>query len=130
MQLEKPKSAITFLKTKDLVETTHFYTQVMGFELVLDQGSCMIFRVSTNSYLGFCLTEGSTGSEEIMVTLEVDDVDAASLYFESQGIEIEVMPRLNERYQIYQMIICDPNGYWIEIQRFLDPLWHLEKKEK
>ena len=123
MTVPKPKSAITFLKTKDLEETTQFYTRIMGFELVLDQGGCRIFRITPNSYIGFCLTDGSTGSDEVIFTLEIDDVDGACTYFESLGIEIAVKPRLNERYKIYQMFIQDPNGYSIELQRFLDPAW-------
>lgn len=123
MTVLKPISAITFLKTRDLEETTQFYTRIMGFELALDQGTCRIFRISKNCYIGFCLTEGSTGSDEIIFTLEIDDVDGACAYFEAQGIEIDVKPRLNERYRIYQMFIRDPNGYSIELQRFLDPAW-------
>jgi catechol 2,3-dioxygenase-like lactoylglutathione lyase family enzyme len=124
MNFKKPTSAIIFLKTNDLAETTRFYSEVMNFEFVLDQGDCRIFRTISNSYLGFCLTEESTGSSEIMITFEVEDVDAARDYFESKGIEIELQPRLNDRFQIYQMFIRDPNGYVIEIQRFLDPHWH------
>ena len=29
----QPVSGVTFLKTKDLEATTHFYTQIMGFKL-------------------------------------------------------------------------------------------------
>jgi catechol 2,3-dioxygenase-like lactoylglutathione lyase family enzyme len=123
MTVPKPKSAITFLKTKDLEETTQFYTRIMGFEFVLDQSGCRIFQITPNSYIGFCLTEDSTGSDEVIFTLEIEDVDGACAYLESLGIEIAVKPRLNERYKIYQMFIQDPNGYSIELQRFLDPAW-------
>lgn len=120
-------SSITFLKTRDLEETTRFYTQIMGFDFVLDQKNCRIFRVSKNSYLGFCLTDGSTGCDEIIFTLEIEDVDAACEYFERYGMDIDVKPQLNEHYQIYQMFIRDPNGYRIELQRFLDPSWSSSK---
>jgi catechol 2,3-dioxygenase-like lactoylglutathione lyase family enzyme len=128
MQFEKPKSAITFLKTKDILETTRFYTEIMGFEWVLNQSTCRIFKITPNSFIGFCLTEDSTGSDEIMITLEVDDVDAACEYFTTKGLEIELQPRMNERFQIYQMFLRDPNGYCIEIQRFLDPHWQRENR--
>ena len=111
------------MKTKDLEETTQFYTRIMGFEFVLDQSGCRIFQITPNSYIGFCLTEDSTGSDEVIFTLEIEDVDGACAYLESLGIEIAVKPRLNERYKIYQMFIQDPNGYSIELQRFLDPAW-------
>lgn len=119
-----PKSGITFLKTKDMEETTCFYTNVMDLELVLEQSNCRIFKICTNSYLGFCTTDGETGSEEVIVTLEIEDVDGYYQVLEKKGVEIEVQPRLNEKYQIYQMFLRDPNGYLIEIQRFLDPGWN------
>ena len=45
---------ITFLYTTDLLETTTFYEDVMGFELVLDQKTCRIYRTSPNAFLGIC----------------------------------------------------------------------------
>ena len=123
MEALRPKSGIVFLKTRDLETTTAFYTGVMGFKLALDQGACRIFRICPNAFLGFCLTEGGTGSEEVIVTLEIEDVDGFCEHLEAQGVEIEVRPRLNEKYNIYQMFVRDPNGYLVEIQRFLDPNW-------
>jgi len=121
-----PNSGITFLKTNDLVKTEIFYTQVMRFRLALDQGKCKIFEVCPNCYFGFCLTDGSTGSEEVILTVEMDDVDGFCQYLDDNNIQIEVRPILNEYYKIYQMFIRDPNGYTIEIQRFLDPQWRLK----
>lgn len=116
-------SIITFLKTRDLEATTRFYTEVMGFPLALDQGTCRIFKVRPGAFIGFCLTTGLTGSEEVILTLEEPDVDGFCALLENRGAEIEIRPRLNERFQIYQMFLRDPNGYRIEIQRFLDPRW-------
>ncbi len=118
-----PDSIIIFLKTRDLEATTRFYTDVMGFTLALDQGTCCIFKVRQGAFIGFCLTTGLTGSEEVILTLEEPDVDGFCALLENRGAEIEIPPRLNERFQIYQMFLRDPNGYRIEIQRFLDPRW-------
>ena len=118
-----PKAGVYFLKTRDLEETTRFYAQVMGFPLVLDQKTCRIFRICQNCHIGFCLTEGDTGSEEVIVTIEIEDVDGFCAYLETQNVEIDTLPRFNERYNIYQMFIRDPNGYCLEVQRFLDPAW-------
>ena len=125
--MQKPNSGITFLKTRDLHATTDFYTQVLGFSLALDQGKCRIFKICDNSYIGFCLTEGTTGSDEVILTFEIDDVD---LYFDdlkSKGVAVEVQPRLNSYYNIYQMFLRDPNGYLLEVQRFMDPLWRSDE---
>ena len=114
MQPFKPRSAITFLKTKDLEETTRFYTQFLGFKWVLDQEACRIFRICENCHIGFCLTDGATGSSEIILTLEIPDVDGFCQKLQSMGVVIQVLPRLNEKFKIYQMFLRDPNGYLIE----------------
>jgi len=119
-----PKSGITFLKTRDLDLTTNFYTTKLGLRLVLDQGSCRIFEVCPNCYIGFCHTDGNTGSDELIFTLEIDDVDGRCEQLEKNGVEIEIRPRINEKYGIYQMFIRDPNGYRIEMQRFMDQEWN------
>jgi catechol 2,3-dioxygenase-like lactoylglutathione lyase family enzyme len=123
-----PISGIFFLQTRDLESTTVFYQDILGFDLVLDQVSCRIFRICKHAYIGFCITEGSTGSQEVIVTIEMEDVDGYCKRLESKGIDIEIRPRLNERYQIYQMFIRDPNGYRIEIQKFLNPDWEAQSR--
>jgi len=125
--METPKSGITFLRTKDLDETSQFYIDVLGFELALDQGICRIYKICPNCYLGFCLSEGDTGSQEVIITLEIEDVEGLYKTLDNLGVEIEVEPRLNERYNIYQMFVRDPNGYLIEFQKFLDPIWESQR---
>jgi catechol 2,3-dioxygenase-like lactoylglutathione lyase family enzyme len=124
MWTDKIDASITFLKTRDLTMTTKFYTQSLGLSLVLDQGTCKIFKIGASAYLGFCLTDGETGSSEVIVTFVVDDVDSACSQIEKAGIQIEIRPRYNQQYNIYQFFIRDPNGYLLEIQRFSDPAWN------
>jgi catechol 2,3-dioxygenase-like lactoylglutathione lyase family enzyme len=112
-------SAITFLKTRDLEATTAWYTRVLGLQLTVDQGTCRIFSVCPGASIGFCLTEGATGSAEVIFTLVVEDVDAACARLEQAGAHIEVRPRINPRFNIYQFFMRDPNGYLIEVQKFL-----------
>ena len=45
---------ITFLYATDLLETIAFYEDIMGFELVLDQKTCRIYRISPTAFLGIC----------------------------------------------------------------------------
>ena len=55
-------SQITFLYTHDLAQTAHFYEDIMGLQLKLDQGTCRIYQISPDSYLGFCRRADSTPS--------------------------------------------------------------------
>jgi catechol 2,3-dioxygenase-like lactoylglutathione lyase family enzyme len=123
MFTEPINAAITFLKTTDLENTTQFYQDVFNLKLVLDQGSCRIFRVLPGAYIGFCIQDIEPDNREVVITLVVEDVDAACSALEKAGVPIEVQPRYNEHYRIYQCFARDPNGYLIEIQRFHDPNW-------
>ncbi len=115
---------ITFLYTRDLAKTAHFYETVMGLPLVLDQGGCRIYHVIGEAYLGFCERESAPEVPQgILFTLVTPDVDAWYDYLAAQGVPFEKKPALNETYGIYHCFARDPNGYLIEIQRFLDPTW-------
>ena len=46
--------SITFFYTHDLAKTVQFYETVLGLTRVVNQGDCVIWRVSAESFLGFC----------------------------------------------------------------------------
>ncbi|MBW4543258.1 MAG: hypothetical protein KME25_02240 [Symplocastrum torsivum CPER-KK1] len=48
------ESSITFFYTHDLEISAQFYEDVLGLKLWLDQGSCRIYRVSGDGYVGLC----------------------------------------------------------------------------
>ena len=115
---------LTFIYTKDLAATTHFYEDVMGLTLALDQGSCRIYRVSDDGFLGIC--QGDAVSEHpkgIIITFATNDVDGWYQYLSDRGVPFEKAPALNPNYNIYHCLVRDPNGYLLEIQQFLDPAW-------
>ncbi|MGD1995794.1 MAG: VOC family protein [Anaerolineae bacterium] len=115
---------ITFLHTRDLAGTAHFYEEVLGLSLALDQGDCRIYRVCGGAHIGFCkreeIPESTTG---IILTLVTPEVDTWHQHLKEQGVTFEKPPTLNDKYGIYHCLLRDPNGYLIEIQRFLDPAW-------
>ena len=115
---------VTFLYTRDLAKTAVFYEEVLELPLVLDQGSCRIYRVSGDGFLGFCQREEAPEEPQgVIVTLVTAEVDAWYAYLREKGVEFEKPPALNPAYNIYQCFLRDPNGYLLEIQQFLDPAW-------
>jgi catechol 2,3-dioxygenase-like lactoylglutathione lyase family enzyme len=115
---------ITFLYTPDLSGTAHFYEQMMGLDLVLDQGTCRIYATAPNAFLGFCeRAETKIDPAAVIFTFVTEDVDGWYAKLKDEGIEFEKPPALNPQYQIYHCFLRDPNGYLIEIQRFEDPRW-------
>ena len=115
---------ITFLYTADLLETTAFYEDVMGFELVLDQQTCRIYQSSPNAFLGICKRSNiEIDPGNVIFTIVTSKVDAWYEFLSKKGVTFEKSPSFNPQYKIYHFFLRDPNGYLIEIQRFEDPRW-------
>jgi len=115
--------SITFLHTSDLAATHNFYANLLGLSLVRDQGTCIIFQINQGAYLGFCKhIEQITDGRKVILTMVEDDVDGWYHTLQNRGAEILSEPQANPDYQIYHFFLKDPNGYWIEIQRFDQPL--------
>jgi catechol 2,3-dioxygenase-like lactoylglutathione lyase family enzyme len=113
---------VTFLYTADLAATSHFYEALLGLPLALDQGTCRIYQVSADGFLGFCKREGATPSG-VIVTFVTQDVDGWYERLSARGVPFEKAPTFNPLYNIYHCFLRDPNGYLLEIQRFHDPAW-------
>ena len=115
---------VTFLYTRDLETTARFYEDVMALDLILDQGSCRIYRVSGDSFLGFCQREEAPRKPKgIVFTFVTSAVDDWYEFLKGRGVVFETLPALNSTYNIYHCFMRDPNGYLLEIQQFLDPSW-------
>ncbi|MCA9958799.1 MAG: VOC family protein [Chloroflexota bacterium] len=115
---------VTFLYTADLQETAVFYETILELPLILDQGACRIYRVGRSAFLGFCQhLSTNEKSEGVILTLVSDDVDGWYAYLRQKGVVFEKAPTLNEKFNIYHCFLRDPNGYLLEIQRFLNPIW-------
>lgn len=115
---------VTFLYTRDLARTARFYDEVIGLEQVLDQGTCLIYRISAGSFLGFCQNDDvPIPPAGIIFTLVTSQVDEWHRYLQRQGVAFEKPPSYNAAYNIYHCFLRDPNGYLLEIQQFRDPAW-------
>ncbi|MEN8241702.1 MAG: VOC family protein [Chloroflexota bacterium] len=115
---------ITFLSVADIARTDKFYNQQLGLALALDQGGCRIYQVAEGAFIGACQRENLPEKKEgVVFTLVTEDVDGWHQHLVEQGIEVEQPPAENLTYNIYNMFFRDPDGYLLEIQRFLDPDW-------
>ncbi|MCB2223460.1 MAG: VOC family protein [Actinobacteria bacterium] len=113
---------ITFLSVEDLARSDAFYGSVLGLPLVVDQGSCRIYRAA-GGYLGVCERPGAASPDGVIVTLVAADVDGWHDRLAGVGVPVEQAPRRNDTYGVYHAFYRDPDGYLLEIQRFLDPQW-------
>jgi len=121
----KVQSQITFLYYRDLEPIDLFYQEIMGFELVEDQGWAKIYRVSGNAFVGIVDEKrGFHNVQEqnaVLITLAVADVDWWYDYLKSQGVKLLTGIRESEEIQVRCFFAEDPGGYAIEIEQFLKP---------
>lgn len=119
----KQDYAITFFYYDDIEAVRPFYEQVLGFELVLDQGMARIYRIGTNNYFG--IVDGNRGHLQhqprsaVLLTIVSEQVAEWHARLTEQNV-----PGLTEirtgRY-CEHFFFEDPAGYAIEIQRFIAP---------
>ncbi|NJN98070.1 MAG: VOC family protein [Anaerolineales bacterium] len=116
---------VTFLYTRNLQASIHFYEEKLGLALVFDQGKCRIYRVSRDGYLGLCQRDDAPQAPDgVIFTLVTPDVDRWYQYVQAQEVAFEQAPTFNPDYDIfYHCFLRDPNGYLLEIQQFFDPAW-------
>lgn len=115
------KEFVTFLGTKDLKITSDFYQNVLGLTVYKDQGECLIFNVNNQSKIGFCLHMSVIYEEKSpIITFVTEEVDEVYEKISQHGIDIPEKPKTNQKFNIYHFFFKDPNGYSIEIQKFLD----------
>ncbi len=115
---------ITFLYVSDLARAAEFYGGVIGLEQVLDQGPCLIYRVTANSFLGVCNHRPEKlGVSGALLTFVTEDVDAWHTRLVEAGATIVKPPAHNAEYEIYNLFAEDPDGNRFEVQRFDDPAW-------
>jgi catechol 2,3-dioxygenase-like lactoylglutathione lyase family enzyme len=126
MQPSPFQQFVTFIYVRDLHVSSAFYGDLLGLALALDQGTCRIYRVAGDAYLGICLRNDTAASPmlgSLILTLVVQDVDGWHHYLANRGVTVEQPPQYNPRFNIYHCFLRDPDGYLVEIQRFLDPTW-------
>jgi catechol 2,3-dioxygenase-like lactoylglutathione lyase family enzyme len=117
------KGLIPWLYYRDLPRAIRFYEDVMGFEMVVDQGWSKIYRIREGAYVG--LVDGEKGyhrasdTKPVIICLNVKDADAWYERLREKGVELESQPEESERLKIKVFMFRDPEGYVIEIQESL-----------
>jgi catechol 2,3-dioxygenase-like lactoylglutathione lyase family enzyme len=112
------QSAIHFYGTMDLKKCYDFYVNKLGFSLYKDQGSCHIYQLTDTSFLGFCEHLPVINQERSpIITFVVDDV--WTVYHDWKQWLIIEEPSISQKFQIEHFFTKDPNGYTLEVQRFL-----------
>ncbi|MCQ4162359.1 VOC family protein [Roseomonas sp. GC11] len=114
---------ITFFYYDDIHAVAPFYEQVLGFELVLDQGLARIYRIAPNSYFG--IVDGNRGhlrhqpKSAVLLTIVAEDV--AGWHARLRAAGAAGLSEILRGTYCEHFFFEDPAGYAIEIQRFHNP---------
>ena len=112
---------IAFFGTGDLKKTEQFYKEILGFSLEKDQGKCQIYDVPGGGKIGFCShIPVNAHSKSPIITFVTDEVDQVYENMINRGLVIQNKPEKNLYFHIYHFFVQDPNGYTVEIQKFLE----------
>jgi predicted enzyme related to lactoylglutathione lyase len=118
------QSQITLLYFRNIEKAYHFYEEVLGLKLKIDQGYGRIYEVSGNAFLGVMdekrgfLQSGS--GKSVMISLITDEVDQWYETLEKKGVKLLSEPLTKKDIGIKSFLFEDPEGYILEIQKFLD----------
>lgn len=118
-------SQITFLYYEDLAAARQFYEDILGLELVEDQGWAKIYRVNGTAFVG--LVDEAHGSlkaqpeNAVMLTFVVEDVLGWYNYLREKEVKILREYGRSDSIQIEYFFAEDPGGYVLEFERFLNP---------
>ncbi len=129
--MAQPKfdDVITFVYTRDLEVSTDFYENKLELERVYDYGGCRIFKASGHGFIGVCLRENAPVQPEeyrdrhIVFTFVTEDVDGWFGRLAQKDVYPTDKVGASEEYGVYSGFIKDPSGYFLEIQKFLNPDW-------
>lgn len=114
---------ISFLPSADLEASRRFYSDVLGLELAVDQGTCLIYRTAPSAFVGVCERSDDNLGRGVITTFVTDDVDGWCARIVANGGTINSGPEQSGTYDIYHAFLADPDGNTLEIQRFNDPDW-------
>ncbi len=87
-----------------------FYAEVLGLEVVMDQGWIVTYAAPGNPAAQISVMRGdATAPVTPDASVEVDDVDAAHAAAQRRGSEI-VYPLTDEPWGVRRFFVRDPNG--------------------
>jgi catechol 2,3-dioxygenase-like lactoylglutathione lyase family enzyme len=115
-------SQIIFVPVADLARSAQFYETVLLLKPTLEQDGIKIYQVVEGCFLGFCQSDAPLAADDRLIfTFVTERVDEWHTRLTAQGVPTDGVPRTNERFRIYHFFARDPDGYRIEVQRFLHP---------
>ena len=118
------RATVFWLYYADIPGASVFYEQLLGEEVIVDQGWAKVYPASGTGYIG--LVDGTRGlhqaTEEKGVTVSffTSHVETWCERAKAQGIELRTSELTDESGRVRVFVGYDPEGYFLEWDTFLD----------
>ena len=111
----KVKRIVANIGTQDVAKARLFYQDILGLDLLMDQGWIQTFGSQTAMSVQVSVaSEGGSGTPVPDLSIEVDDVDAAFDRMKNAGFPIEYGP-VNEPWGVRRFYVRDPFGKLVNV---------------
>ncbi|MFC2097014.1 VOC family protein [Bacteroidota bacterium] len=117
-------STITWLYYKNILAMENYYQDVLGLEIVVDQGWAKVYKVTDTGYIGLVDEKRGmhkfTEKKAVNVSFIIDDIESWFQYvkenklFELRSKELGIDPE--GKYKAF--VGYDPEGYYLEFDTF------------
>ena len=117
------EGSITFFYYDDLAKADNFYSEIMGFETVVDVEFAKVYKISEGAHVG--IVDGNVGSmkptkdKPVMLSVLVEDADAWHKYLTEKGVDVMGPPRKPEYLEMKVFLLKDTEGYILEILEWI-----------
>ena len=119
------RATVFWLYYNDLEPLERFYEELLGVDLLVDQGWAKVYEASRSGFIG--LVDGArglhsaTGEKGVTISLFTSDVDAWFERVEELGtVELRTPEITDESERVRVFVGYDPAGYFLEWDTFLD----------
>jgi catechol 2,3-dioxygenase-like lactoylglutathione lyase family enzyme len=111
----KVKRIVANLAAADVARARQFYAEVLGLEVVMDQGWIVTLAASTRMAPQITIaSEGGSRTPVPDISVEVDDLDEALRRVRAFGLALEYGP-VREPWQVRRFYVRDPLGRLVNI---------------
>jgi catechol 2,3-dioxygenase-like lactoylglutathione lyase family enzyme len=111
----KVKRIVTNLSAADIPKVRQFYAEILGLEVVMDQGWIVTLAASAKMAPQITIaSEGGSGTAVPDLSVEVDDLDEALRRVRAAGLVVEYGPT-SEPWQVRRFYVRDPLGRLVNI---------------
>jgi catechol 2,3-dioxygenase-like lactoylglutathione lyase family enzyme len=111
----KVKRIVPNFAATDVAKAKQFYAEVLGLEVVMDQGWIVTLAASTKMAPQITIaSEGGSGTPVPDISVEVDDLDEALRRVRAFGLALEYGP-VSEPWQVRRFYVRDPVGRLVNI---------------